>query len=572
LTGDDFIRPTLYKQPMSGEQPVKAQCLPFSQIPHTTRLFTDFLAYSPKIQPFYPHSPHFSEWLQADASALRYDPARRERVSAILERQNASWNASQQTFANLSRLRKGAAAIVTGQQVGLFGGPMFAIYKALTAVKLAEEATAAGVDSVPVFWLATSDHDLAEVNHVSIPGPEGVLRTLSTSSHGVPGAPVSDVRLGDEILPVVEEAAALLGDTDVVRFLRESYRPGETLGTAFARFYARLFSDWGVILLDASDAELHRVAAPVYRAAIERADELDAALLARGQALESAGYYQQVKVTESSVLLFAMREGARTAVHRRVGANKAAEFIIGGDAGSDAGREAGAEKLSPAELLGRIDSAPERFSPNVLLRPVVQDYLLPTLAYAGGAAETAYFAQAGAVYEAIQGRVTPIVPRFSATLVEPKVQRWLRQYEITVVDALQGQEALRQRLASHTLPAGLQAAFERANQSVEESFSGLQEALAKLDPTLVEASQTGASKMRYQLERLRERAMAAELRRSDVVSRHAEALSHALYPVNALQERGIAGVYFVARHGMELLRSIYDSMRPDCYDHQILEL
>jgi hypothetical protein len=107
---------------------------------------------------------------------------------------------------------------------------------------------------------------------------------------------------------------------------------------------------------------------------------------------------------------------------------------------------------------------------------------------------------------------------------------------------------------------------------VEESFSGLQEALAKLDPTLVEASQTGASKMRYQLERLRERAMAAELRRSDVVSRHAEALSHALYPVNALQERGIAGAYFVARHGMELLRSIYDSMRPDCYDHQILEL
>ena len=551
---------------------MKAQCLPFSQIPHTTRLFTDFLAYSPKVQPFYPHSPHFSEWLRAEASALRYDPARRERVSAILERQNASWNASPQTFANLSRLRKGAAAIVTGQQVGLFGGPMFAIYKALTAVKLAEEATAAGVDSVPVFWLATSDHDLAEVNHVSIPGPEGVLRTLSTSSHGVPGAPVSDVRLGDEILPVVEEAAALLGDTDVVRFLRESYRPGETLGAAFARFYARLFSDCGVILLDASDAELHRVAAPVYRAAIERADELDAALLARGQALESAGYYQQVKVTESSVLLFAMREGGRTAVHRRVGANQAAEFIIGGDAGSDAGREAGAEKLSAAELLGRIDSAPERFSPNVLLRPVVQDYLLPTLAYAGGAAEAAYFAQAGAVYELLLGRVTPIVPRFSATLVEPKVQRWLRQYEIAVVDALQGQEALRQKLASHTLPAGLQAAFERANRSVEESFSGLQEALAKLDPTLVEASQTGASKMRYQLERLRERAMAAELRRSDVVSRHAEALSYALYPVNALQERGIAGAYFVARHGMELLRSIYDSMRPDCYDHQILEL
>jgi len=543
---------------------VKAQCLPFAQIPHTTRLFTDFLAYSPGVQPFYPHSPHFSEWSKAEAATLQYDSKRRERVSAILERQNRSWDASPQTFANLDRLRRGAAAVVTGQQVGLFGGPMFSIYKALTAVKLAEEATAAGVDSVPVFWLAASDHDLAEVNHISMPGPDGLLRTLATSSHGVPGAPVGEVRMGDEILPVVEEAASLLGESEAAQFLREAYRPGETLGTAFARLYARLFSAWGVIVLDASDAELHGVAAPVYRAAIERAEELDAALLQRGKALESAGYYQQVKVTESSVLLFAMRDGARTVMHRRQGANQTAEFVIGS--------EPGAEKLSSAELLERIASTPENFSPNVLLRPVVQDYLLPTLGYAGGAAEAAYFAQVGAVYEKILGRVTPIVPRFSATLVEPKVQHWLGKYGITISDAFHGPEALRQTLALRTLPAGLQAAFERANKSVEESFSGLREALEKLDPTLVEASQTGASKVQYQLGRLRERAMAAEMRRSEVAGRHAAALSSVLYPENALQERGLAGIYFVARHGTQLLRDLHDIMRTDCHDHQILEL
>ncbi len=549
---------------MSGGRAVKAQCLPFTQIPHTTRLFTDYLAYFPSVQPFYPHSPYFAEWSKAQAAALQYDPSRRERVSSILQRQNASWGASPQTLANLGRLRQGAAAVVTGQQVGLFGGPMFSIYKALTAVKLAEEATARGIDSVPVFWLATSDHDLAEVNHVTLPGTDGLLRTLTTPSHAVAGAPVSDVRLGEEIVPVLEEVTSLLGDSEASQFLRESYRPGGTLGTAFARFCARLFGPWGVILLDASDAELHRVAAPIYRAAVERAEELDVALLARGQALESAGYHQQVKVTASSVLLFALREGARTAIHRRDGSKKAAEFVIGA--------EPGAERLSSAELLDRIASAPESFSPNVLLRPIVQDYLLPTLAYTGGAAEAAYFAQVGAVYEMMLGRVTPIVPRFSATLVEPKVQRWLGQYGIEVPDAFQGLEALRQTLASRTLPAGLQAAFERANKSVEESFSGLKEALAKLDPTLVDASQTGASKVLYQLERLRERSMAAELRRSEVVGRHAEALSQALYPSGALQERGVAGVYFVARYGTELLRSLHDSMRTDCHDHQILEL
>lgn len=544
---------------------MKAQCLPYTQIPHTTRLYTDFLSYSASVRPFYPHSPHFNEWLNAQSSALRYDPSRRERVSSILEKQNTSWGAGSQTLANINRLRQGAAAVVTGQQVGLFGGPMFAIYKALTAVKLAEEATAAGVDTVPVFWLATYDHDLAEVNHVSVPGPDGSLRTLTISSHSVAGAPVSDVRLGEEITPVVEEAALLLGDTEATQFLRDSYRPGESLGSAFARLLTRLFSSWGVILLDASDAQLHRVAEPVYRTAIERAEDLEAALLDHGQKLEKAGYHEQVKVTESSVLLFALRDGARTAIHRRKNTSgEAVEFAIGG--------ESGAEKLSSAQLLERIVATPEKFSPNVLLRPVVQDYLLPTLAYTGGAAEAAYFAQVGAVYEIILGRVTPIVPRFSATLVEPKVQRWLRQYGISVPDTFYGADALRQKLASHTLPQGVQQAFDKAQQSVAESFGQLRGALEKLDATLVGASETASSKINYQLDRLRQLATAAELRRSEVVSRHADGLSAALYPDGNLQERTLAGIYFVARHGMELLHGIHDVMRTDCHDHQILEL
>ena len=321
---------------------MKAHCLPFSQIPHTTRLFADFLTYSQSVQQFYPRSPLFGEWVKEEAAKISYDSSRRERVTAILERQNKSWDGSPQTLANLDRLRKGAAAIVTGQQVGLFGGPMFAIYKALTAVKLAEEATAAGVDAVPVFWLATYDHDLAEVNHVSIPGPEGAPQVLTTPSHDVPGAPVSAVRLGDEILPLVEQAAKLLGDSEATQFLRDSYRPGESLGTAFALLFARIFAQWGVIVLDASDGELDRVA-------IERADELDAALLARGKALEAAGYHQQVKVTSSSVLLFTMRQGARTPIHRR-GNGDTVEFVIGSDPA--------AEKLSQSELIGQISSAP----------------------------------------------------------------------------------------------------------------------------------------------------------------------------------------------------------------------
>ena len=437
---------------------MKSQCLPFSQIPHTTKLFTDFLSYSPQVQPFYPRSPRFTEWFHDEVSRVNYDSARRERVAAILERQNKVWNAAPKTLENIARLRKGAAAVVTGQQVGLFGGPVFAIYKALTAVKLADQATAAGVESVPVFWLATHDHDLAEVNHVSIPGSDAALQTFTTSTHGVPDAPVGTVHFGSEIETVVEAAAALL-DPEAAAFLRESYKPGETLGSAYARFFARLCADWGVILLDASDPELHQIAAPLFRAAIERSAELDEALLARGKELEAAGYHQQVKVTASSTLLFAMQNGARIPVHRKTGATAGdSEFLIG------------EEKLSQEELLRRIAAAPQDFNPNVLLRPVVQDYLLPTLTYIGGAAEVAYFAQIAVVYQALAGRITPILPRFSATILDHKHQGLLERYQLTLPEIFNGPTSLSEHLASRSLSQEVQKSFDQAAADLQNPW------------------------------------------------------------------------------------------------------
>lgn len=543
---------------------MKAHCLPFSQIPHSSRLFLDLLEYSPEVQSFYPRSPHFQDWLKEEAGTISYDPSRRERVAAILERQNKSWNASAKTLANLDRFRKGAASVVTGQQVGLFGGPAFCLYKALTAVKLADEATRAGFDAVPVFWLATYDHDLAEVNHVSIPGAEGAAEVLSTPSHDVPGSPVSAVRFGDEINAVVERAAAWLGDTDATRILRDSYRPGETMGSAFARFYARVFSDWGVIILDPSDPELGRVAEPIYCAAIERSAELADRLLERGEALESAGYHQQVKVTESSVLLFTTRQGARMPISRHTDAAGPTEYVIDGLAAG--------EKLSQAQLVEEIGSHPERFSPNVLLRPVVQDFLLPTLAYTGGAAEAAYFAQAGVVYEALVGRVTPVLPRFSATLVEPKTQRLLEKHHIAIGDVFNGPEVLRQQIAAKQLPRDLQAAFDRAKNSFDANFAAVKENLEKLDKTLVDAAETARSKMQHQLEKLYSQAARAEALKGELVSRHSEILSHSLYPDKGLQERTIGGVHFLARYGLDLLHQLYETIHSNCHDHQIIEL
>jgi bacillithiol biosynthesis cysteine-adding enzyme BshC len=543
-----------HRPKLSGELPVKSECLPFSQIPHTTQLFADFLSDHSKVQQFYPRSAYFNQWMRDEAAAIRYDPGRREQVAGVLLRQNEAWGASAKTLDNIRRLRAGAATAVTGQQVGLFGGPLFSIFKALTAVKLAEEATRNGIDCVPIFWLATEDHDLEEVSHVALPGPDGSLQAIVTATQGLPDAPVGGVRFGTEIQAAVDAVGALLGESEAVSALRDCYRPGENFGTSFARLFTQWFAEWGVILLDASDPELHQIAEPVYHAALERSGEIEELLLARGRELEAAGYHQQVKITPSSSLLFSLHDGARTPVQRR-----GSDFVID------------QETVSSAELLKRLASAPQDFSGNVLLRPVIQDYLLPTLAYTGGSAEVAYFAQAAVVYEALLGRITPVVHRFSATLIEAKPKIVLERFGLAFTD-LFGPVPLREQLAARSLSKDLQAAFERAQASTKDTLSAIRKGLENLDKTLVEAANNAEAKMLHQLESLQARAARAELLQSEILDRKAAYLSNMLYPNKVLQEREIAGVYFLARYGQELLRSVYETIHPDCVDHQVISL
>ncbi|HXF13370.1 MAG TPA: bacillithiol biosynthesis cysteine-adding enzyme BshC [Terriglobales bacterium] len=534
---------------------MKSHCFPFRQVPHTSRLFLDYLDFSPTVQPFYPRSPRLLEWAKEESGRIQYPAERRGQISAILERQNRAWGASPNTLENIERLRSGACAIVTGQQVGLFGGPVFSIYKALSAVKLAQEARKLGVDAVPVFWLATEDHDFEEVNQVQLPGADGRLQTLVSGAESKPDAPVGSVSFGPEIEQAVARTTELLGDSEVTGLLG-CYRSGENFGSAFAKFFTRVFADFGVILLDGSDPDLDRIAAPLYSAALDHAPEVTQALLDRDAKLHATGYHQQVKVTSSSTLLFAMRDGARVPIHQA----KTGEFLVG------------EERVSRQQLLDLAAKSPQSFSPNVLLRPVVQDYLLPTLTYIGGAAEVAYFAQAAAVYESLANRTTPVIPRFSATLIESKLKALLDKYNLTVPEIFEGPEVLRETIGARRLPANLQNSFEKSMAAVQHSMKAVRESLAELDKTLIESAENAESKMLYQINNLRARAARAELRHSEVIQRHAELISNSLYPGKELQERSFAGVYFLAKHGRELMNGLLDAMHPDCLDHQIIEL
>ena len=532
-----------------------SECLPFSNIPHSSRLFLDFLHYSGQAKKFYPRSPHISEWAKAEAATIRYDAARRKAVADVLERQNHNWGWSAKTADNLRKFREGAAVAVTGQQVGVFGGPLFAILKALTAVELAAKAEAAGVPTVPVFWLATEDHDLEEVSRVSIPGAEGSLHVVEIAPPAVEDAPVGDVRLGEEIVAQVQRVVELLGPSDISDALVEAYRPGASMGDAFAKLYSKVFAEWGVILIDGYDPELHRIAKPIYHTAAKQAEEIDQLLLARGKELEESGYHQQVKVTNSSTLLFEIVDGRRTVVQR-----------------SNGGFKAGTKRYTQQELLQQIDQAPEKFSANVLLRPVIQDYLLPTLAYTGGPAEVAYFAQVAVVYQKLLDRVTPVLPRFSATIVNPKVAKLMGKYGLKLTDLFVGPDALKIAMAKRVLPESLQSNLESAESALHTAMDRIKADLQRLDPTLVQSANRAEAKMHYQVERLGKRAARAELQRNEVVARHAETLSSNLFPHKNLQEREIAGVYFLAQHGLDLMHTLYQAAQNECPDHQVIYL
>lgn len=530
-----------------------SDCIALKDVPHTSRLFADYLGHSPKLRAFYP-SLDFNQKLASFAPSVSYSNSMRETVATVLERQNRAFGAGELSLQNIERLRRGAFTVVSGQQVGLFGGPLLAVLKAAHAVKLARDLSQQGVDTIPVFWMASEDHDFAEVNHVELPQQDFSLKRLTVEANGATGAPMSDMRLEPQIKHLLNETAELLGETAVVEILRESYRPGDTMAGAFGKLFARLFAAQGLVLLDPADRELHRAAAPLFRRAVGEAAEIARALQERGKALEHDGYHEQVKVSAGSVLLFAIQDGARVAIQRQN-----SHFSIG------------KEKLTQEELLARIESEPEKFNANVLLRPVMQDTLLPTLAYIGGPAEVAYFAQGSVVYQRLLGRATPILPRFSATLIEPKIEKLLRRYDLQLADLYHGSDALAEKLAQKTLPAEVEEQFRSALAIVTHTMAGVKESVEKLDPTLVEAAERATSKMRYQVGRLHRRASRALLHRTHILSQHANQLVNALYPEKSLQEREVGAAYFLSKYGLELVDTLIEAAG-SCPEHRVIRV
>ena len=545
---------------------LRVENLSFDRIPQQSRLFLDYLTDPSKLRNFYPEAvKHHYDLPQRGERVLANYPTDRNALGDALERMNRNWGAGEKTLEHLKLLREAdCIAVVSGQQAGLLGGPLYTIYKALSAVKLADCMAQRGIKTVPVFWIATEDHDFAEVATAEFINRDCTLSRVQISAEiHSEGMPVGKVTLDQSIETTLQKILSSLPKTeftdDLEKLLRDCYAPGKNFGDGFARMMTALVGDKGLILVDPLDSELKTIVAPLYAEAARHAQEIAGAIVARSRELEAAGYHAQVTPSEDSFPLFLHdQSGARRALTRNAGG----KYRARGD-----GEEYSADELADWAL-----REPERFSPNVTLRSVVQDFLLPTIAYYGGSAEIAYFAQTSEVYRILDRPVTPILPRISLTFVEKHTWRSLDRYGIRLQDFFEGPDHVVARVVAGYLGQETSAAFAHTTETFNTELDGLQEQLKRVDPTLADALEKGRRKINYQIDGLRTRFNRAHVARDEAVQRQLQHAGDLLYPEKALQERHINISSFMARHGRYFVDWIFDAIDLETKDHEIVYL
>lgn len=501
-------------------------CLRHTELPNTSRLFSDFLYHYHRVERFYTAPP-----------STGYPEDRRTALVEALREQNDN-------EAALGRLAEpGAVTVVTGQQVGLFSGPSYTVYKALTAAKIASDLTSRGRPAVPVFWLATEDHDWAEVDHCHVFDQARTPVKLTVQAERNGGVPVGSLRVRDWPLEQLRKALEEhpFGE-EVVEIVEASCVPGATMGEAFRGILERLLKPYGFLFLDPLHPAIRHLAAPMMRKAVMIGQDLNRALLQRNRELEAAGYHAQVHVDTRTSLFFIL-EGGRRLPLRDVG-------------------------YSAAELSERAHD----LSPNALLRPVVQDYMLPTAAYVGGPAELAYFAQSQVLYERLLGHMPRLISRNGFTLVDARSAKLLDRYHLHLKDFFHGEDPLRERLASTLVPSGLDSSFSDAETTMTQVLDRLHRSVASFDPTLDASLAKSRAKMLYQLSKMRAKVARQILQRDERARSEASYLYNGLYPSKHLQERFYSILPFLAQHGPDLIDRLYDGVRMDCPDHVLLPL
>lgn len=526
------------------ERLIEPGCLAQTQIPHTTRLFADFSYHFDSVARFYGHRPDSPQAIRDAVNELHYPDERRAALVEALRHQNDD-------SPSLRELAKpGTVAVVSGQQVGLFSGPAYTVYKALTAVRIAQRLRDQGIRAVPVFWLATEDHDFAEVNHTWVFGPDHQPVVLRAQAEIVSQQPVGEIRLQDVPLDALRQTLGTFPFADeVMAEVTRAYTPERSMGVAFRELLKGLLGKYNLLFIDPLDEPIRRLAAPLLREAVRSTPELKAQLMERDNELHAAGYHAQVHLESQTSLVFLLDGSRRLTLRRHNG-----DYVT---------RDA---RYSAGELMDRAD----HLSPNALLRPVMQDYLLPTVVYVGGPAELAYFAQAQAIYQTLLGHMPVVVHRAGFTLLDARARKLTERYKLEWPVIYEGEDGIREEIAKQLVPPDLQRTASSVLGEVQGALLRYTNELSDFDPTLAAAMGASRKKILFQLSKIERKTAREAMRRDERAARDAAFLAGLLYPNKHLQERLYTMLPFLAKHGPGLIDTIHDRIELDCPDHQVL--
>lgn len=551
---------------MSGTMKLHFESLPFAEIPGQSKLFLDYLAHTKSLQKYYPNSVS-SEAVLAERTneVLDHYSIDRDSVCDILASQSTTLGADALVQQNIQKLRdQDCVAVLTGQQAGLFGGPLYTIYKALSAIRSCEILNQLGTKAVPIFWTATEDHDLEEVSTIRALDKTGaIVAAHLDAQRNDEGRPVGNVAFDNTIHATIESWLATMSRTefsaDLKELLTSYYRPGATYGSAFAGLMSKLFAKYGLIVFDPLDPRAKKLASPIYASAVANSGEIVSALTARSEELVGAGYHAQVLIAEDYFPLFWQSDdGVRRSI-KRINNSK---LKITGE---------GIE-FSSDELLNLSESQPERFSPGVMLRPVVQDFLFPTICYYGGAAEIAYFAQNSEVYRILERPLTTILPRQSFTIVEAKHTRAMKKYGFTFVDLFVGIENLWPELVERMIDPETPRVFAEVEEKMNTELNRLDQQLSIIDPTLAEGLAKRRRKIIYHIGALRAKFHRVRIEKDETINGQITSMHNSLLPNGRLQERTLNFSVFANRYGPQFIDWLYDAIDLNDNDHRVVYL
>ena len=549
----------------NGDVILRTESVPFALIPGQSKLFVQYQENALSLKGFYPSAvashTEISERIPEVLSNYTID---RNQLCDALEEINRSAKAGDKVFDNISLLRDDdCVAILTGQQAGLFTGPLYTIYKALSAIRAAECLRGRGFKAVPVFWIATEDHDFEEVDEAFVLDADSRLERLQSRASHSENEPVGDVRLDDSVSETLSKLFGSLRTTEFTqhlqRIVEDAYSPEEGFGKAFGKLLASLTAEYGLVIVDPLHPELKRLVSPIYRAAVSRYRSIVDALVQRNKQLTDAGFEPQVAVGEDYFPLFWHSDD-----NQRLALRSTREGKLRAKA---AGRE-----FTIDELATIAENEPERLSPSVVLRPVVQDFLFPTVCYFGGGAEISYFAQNSEVYRCLDRPVTTILHRQSFTVVEPKHKRTMNKYDLEFTELFNGLDQLLPKIVDEFLDRETARTFAEVEETINTQLNRLDRELSEADPTLADNLATRRRKIMYHIAALHKKFQRVEIEKDETVRRRIESLFVSLLPKGALQERTLNIAYFVNQYGPNFVDWMYRATDLDDRSHRVIYL